>query len=443
MKTIYEPGRKVPVICEADIVVVGSGPAGVSAAVSAARNGAKKVALVERYGVIGGMATGGYVTVLPYLSNGDKVEVAGMQQEWIDRLRKKPCGVLGPDAGDVGRNDKAIMDQWRGYYDMLWNGVLTYGAYADPEILKVVLDEMVQEAKVDVYLHCWACKAIAEEGKMTGVIFESKEGRKAIKGTIVIDATGDGDIFASAGESFDKERNYNLRNSMLALVFRIADVDFKAFADYEEFHSDEWFAHREEIQKMVGFLMVPYPTTKESVIIVNNYVPNHDCLSVKDMTEVEMMVRSGAMKALAYLREHVPGFENGYLMDFAAQLGTRGSRRLNGEYTVTIDDLRQGRQHEDVIGVVPPINHEIGKKSAHIPYRALLPKYTDSLIVAGRCYSSDIVANNWTNLIPHCITMGEAAGAAAVIALDAGIQPRAIDVDKLQRILKAQNVYLG
>lgn len=442
-KVIFEPASKIPVMDEADVVVVGGGPAGISASVSAKRNGVKKVVLLERYGHLGGMATGGLVLLFPHLSTGKQIELQGMSQEWLDRLAKKPGGLIGPRKEDTGSSDPELINKWRKYFAMVWADVICYGAYVDPEMLKIVLNEMAEEAKVDVYFHCWGAKALVENDEVKGVIFESKEGRKAVLGKIVIDCTGDGDIFASAGAEYELDADKSIRNSMLAVVYRIGNVDYQKFAEYKLDNPEEWSKHNEKLNEICGFRMSPHPTSRNDVIWVNNWIPNKDCLKVKDLTAAEFGVRRTLLKVLDYLKKEVPGFDkDSFLYDTAPQIGTRGSRRVKGEYKVTINDLKQTKKHDDVISVVPAIDLSISKSATHIPYRALVPVKINNLLVAGRCYSSDVNANNWTNLIPHCIAMGEAAGAASAIALDSNVQPRDVDIKALQKILKKQGVFL-
>jgi flavin-dependent dehydrogenase len=201
-KTIAEPERLTRVFCEADVVVVGGGPGGHSAAVAAARSGAKTV-LVERYGHLGGMPTGGLVTMLHNMSDGTAHKViAGLCQEWIDRLDERGAAVH-PKKEEIGTTDDKVLDQWSRRFFAL-DGHLIYGARFEAEILKCVLNDMVVDSGVELYLHSWGTQIILDRSNTArGIIFESKSGRQAITAKVVIDATGDGDFLPQAGEDFD------------------------------------------------------------------------------------------------------------------------------------------------------------------------------------------------------------------------------------------------
>ena len=290
---IFEPASKIPVMDEADVVVVGGGPAGISASVSAKRNGVKKVVLLERYGHLGGMATGGLVLLFPHLSTGKQIELQGMSQEWLDRLAKKPGGLIGPRKEDTGSSDPELINKWRKYFAMVWADVICYGAYVDPEMLKIVLNEMAEEAKVDVYFHCWGAKALVENDEVKGL-----KAKTLAAGKNRVDCTGDG-ISLHRRVHADK----SIRNSMLAVVYRIGNVDYQKFAEYKLDNPEEWSKHNEKLNEICGFRMSPHPTSRNDVIWVNNWIPNKDCLKVKDLTAAEFGVRRTLLKVLDYLKK--------------------------------------------------------------------------------------------------------------------------------------------
>lgn len=444
MKTIQEAARETKVFSETEVVVVGGGPAGVAAAVAAARCGAKTI-LVERYGHLGGMSTGGLVILIPFLSDGTASrQIAGICQEMIDRLDTLGAA-LHPKDEEVGSTDPAILNHWRqlGHGGFASGGSVRYGALVDPEMLKCVLNDMVEEAGVKLLLHSWGSRAIAEDGKVQGMIFESKSGRQAILSQIIIDTTGDGDMFASAGAEFDGTIDRSVRSSNLALVFRIANVDANK---YVEFRDKEKQKHEDLMKELTdkGGFNTYWRSAHPDILWCNNWIPNLSALNVEDLTWVEVNARKSMLLSLKFLKQNVPGFKEAFIMDTASQIGTRGSRRLVGEHVVTWQDVLSGAIHEDSIAVLPHLGQTVSKGFPHvyIPYRALLPRRIDNLLVAGRCFSSDVNANNSLNWIQQCIPTGQAAGTAAALAIKKGITPREVDHSALQASLLKQGVPL-
>jgi hypothetical protein len=454
-KTILEPSKEVEVFKEAQVVVVGGGPAGVSAAVAAARNGVETV-LIERYGHLGGMATGGLVILIPHLSDGsDQLVIAGQQKEWLDRLDPMG-GVLQPPRDAVGSSDPALVEKWGNYRFFVVEDKVRYSAYVDPEMLKCVLNDMVMEAGVTLCLHAWGCKALMDGNRIKGVFFESKEGRKAVLGQVFIDATGDGDIFAAAGADFDGTLDPSLRSSKLALVFRVGNIDyhkFRAFKGketqttsiYETGSEESSYAKLMGKLKRLGGFTVTMPTSRDDVVWFNNWIPDLSCLKVEDLTRMEVGTREKMLLTHKFFKENVPGFEDSYILDTASQVGTRGSRRLIGEHILTIEELRAGTVYEDTIALFPPLttNASEEKPNRCIPYRSLVPRNVEAMLVAGRCFSSDLVANDIMNLIPPCVAMGEAAGTAAALSVKEGVEPRDVDYTILRNLLLDQGVPLA
>jgi hypothetical protein len=439
-KWINEPAREIKVFTEADVVVVGGGPAGIGAAVAAARSSADTV-LIERYGHLGGMATGGLVVLIPHMSDGSAdQQIAGNCQEWIERLDRLG-GAIHPEKSEIGSSDKAVVEKWRNYFSFVVDGHIRQSVYVDPELLKCVLNDMVEEAKVRLYLHTWGCRAITEGNQIKGVIFESKAGRQAVLGKVVIDTTGDGDIMASAGADFDGGTEEALRSSMVAVVFRLGNVDFRKYCQFRNANPDRWQEIAGKISETSQFRLLPFPTNRNDVVWVNNWVPKRNCLNIEDITWTEINVRKAMRAMQEILKRETPGFENSFILDTASQLGTRGSRRLLGEYIVTDKDVSEGKTHDDAIALFPSIQ-STERPLIQIPYRSLIPKNIDGLLVAGRCYSSDASANNLTNLIPHCVALGQAAGTAAALSIETGKAVRIIDRRVLQQRLIAQGVPL-
>ena len=440
---IHEQAKEIEVFDRCDVLVVGAGPAGTAAAVSAARNGAGKVVLLERYGHLGGMATGGQVLFIPHLSEGKQQMIAGIQQEWLDRLEKMPNGLIGPDRKDIGSTDPALIDKWRKYYGFVCDGWIWYGAYADPEMLKIAMVNMVEDAGVTVYCHAWGSEAIMEGNRVIGVTFQSKEGRKAILASKVIDCTGDGDIFASAGCAYEKEYSGDDRSYNVSVVFRLGNVDSEEFRNWKYDPNSHYRDKLAEYKKLFGYRISPFVTPMKDIMWVNNFVEGKDCCSVQDLTDTEMLIRRSLNEGIEWIRENVPGFKNAFLHDTAPQLGTRGSRRLNGTYRLTMDDIAQTIEHEDTIAIIPAHRRMKYKSPIELHYGVMLPADdVENLLTAGRCFSSAHDANDHANLIPHCVALGEAAGAAAALALQSNTTFRNVDVKKVQQMLKKQGVYL-
>jgi hypothetical protein len=442
-KTIREPAREIKVYHEADVVVVGGGPGGHSAAVAAARNGTK-VVLVERYGHLGGMATGGLVLLIPHLSDGTKEQqIAGLCQEWLDRLAVRKAVVM-PKKEEVGSDDKKIVNRWFNYSPMfVRQGRVRLSANVDTEVLKCVLNDMVEEADIKLFFHCWATKAIADNGTVKGIIFESKAGRQAVLGKVIIDATGDGDLLSSAGADFDRKIDPKLRIATAAVVFQVGDVDINKTRQFWRSNQPEYAELMDELKKLGGF-PVWQPTALDDVVWFNNWIPDRDILNVEDLTWLEVNVRKKMLVTYDFFKKHVPGFEKSFILNTAPQIGTRGSRRVIGEYMVTEKDMRSGKIFEDTIAVCPDLNFNVSPEHphVHIPYRSLVPQKVEGLLVAGRIYSAEDIVQEDFNLIPHCIAVGQAAGTAAALAVKSDIRPRDVDHLALQKCLVDQGVPL-
>jgi hypothetical protein len=417
VNTIHEAARETNVFAEADVIVVGGGPAGVTAAITAAREGADTM-LVERYGHLGGMATGGLVLMMN--------PSGGQGREWMDKLNK---------VNGVHDLSKTKEPEW-GRTIMV-----------DPELLKCVLNDMALEAGVRLLLHSWSVAAVVEKDTVKGIIFESKSGRQAVMGKVIIDATGDGDIFASAGADFDASLDKGYRTSEMAMVFRIGGIDFDKFADFRKAHPQEWVGMRAQGFELAGFHIAPIPAQRQDVFWVNNFIRGRSCLKIEDLNWVEINVRKIMIPFHAYYKKTVPGFENSYLYDSAPQVGTRGSRRLIGEHVLTGEEAKAGQKFDDAVLVFPrgvPLGWPADRPPENVgmPYGCLVPAKLDGLLAAGRCFSSDQAANSMFNVISHCIQMGEAAGTAAALAVKSKVRPREVDVKVLQKRLTAQGVEL-
>ncbi len=459
-RTIAEPARQTKVCREADVVVVGGGPGGFASAIAAARSGAKTV-LLERYGHLGGMATGGLINIIPNLSDiSGQQYVFGLTQELIDRLSARG-GASYPQKKDWGTTDRELVayyaDALRWFYirkDPNIGGQerLLYSAVVDPEIFKDELNVMVQEAGVDLLLHSWVTEPIVENEAVKGIIFESKSGRQAVLGKVIIDSTGDGDMFVAAGAEYDGKLSPKIRGAWLAFVFWVTSVDLKKVDEFKRSQPAKFAELMQELAARGG-----YPHYFKSVLkTLPNTIWYHcfqpradgkpsDAKDVEELTRVEVNARKRALITYEFMKKYVPGFEKSFIMLSAPQLGLQGGRRVIGEYTLTPEDMESDEIHEDTIAVLP--NNDNDEISAQhpvlcIPYRCLVPRQIDNLLVACRAFSSEDSMNQFFNIIPFCISYGQAAGTAAAMAAKDGIQPRKVDYAALRANLVKQGVRL-
>ena len=390
---VVQPRRKLPVLTETDVLVVGGGPAGIVAAIAAKRAGAK-VTIIERYGHFGGLWSGGLVLlILGHIAKGPKQVCQGIGEEMMRRLEKMDGAIISRGPGS--------------------------NPTVDAEAVKYLMVEMIEEANIEVFLHCWGVDAVRQDDSLRGVVFESKSGRQAILAKIVVDATGDGDVFAAAGAQFE-HRSHNV-----GLVSRIGNLD----------RVDKTKTSDAEKPKRLGSA-----TPVHGVNWVNLTGPEVDGLDLATLTRMELNHRKYIWGKMQKIR-NVPGYENVYLVETAPQLGVRITRILNGLKTVTVDDIKKATQHRDVIGVGGASNAEHGEWQ--IPYGALVPQTADNVLAAGRCISCDLRMADLVRLIPNCFVTGHAAGVAAAVAVRDRCTPREADIAEIQKILRQQKAYLG
>ena len=290
---------------------------------------------------------------------------------------------------------------------------------------------MIGESGVKLRAHSWFSSAIVEDGAIRGVICETKEGRQAIMGDVVIDATGDLDVATSAGAK-SQESSF-----ILTPVSRWGGVDTDRAEAFQFDHPEEFAKLDHEAKRIIGgcwnfwWLKTPLP----GVIWLNcPHIPKLHGLKVADLTAVEIEGRKRMEQLMTFARTNFPGFENAYVVDYAPQTGVRQTRMLEGEYVVTKDDVMTRRHFHDTV---------CRGRDYYTPYRAMLPREVDQLIVAGRHYSVTPQAQKSSREIPPCMAMGEAAGVAATVALNAGVAVRRADVKAIQKQLRAQGADPG
>jgi len=400
---ITEPQRRVPIFATTDVLVVGGGPAGTAAAIAASRMGADTL-VIERYNHLGGLWTGG--EVLPLLSthaidnnNKNKQVIFGLGDEMWQRLRE-----MGMSISDV-------------------NPVI------DPEAGKYILEKMIVDAGVKVLYHSYAAGVVMDGNRISGVIIENKSGRSAILAKMVIDCTGDGDIFHLAGEDYDTMKYH------IGLVHRLGNVD-KIDATRPGF--------------------IKHPVGSETPLNGINWVNMHgkddqDGTDALTLSNLQIEYRQQIWENYFTMKQ-TPGYEDIYIVDTASQLGVRMSRIVAGEYKLTLEDTMTFKKFDDSIGISgawTPMLYN-GKKVPvkerpmwHIPLRSLVPKKIDGLLVAGRCFCFEKELAEDTRIIGTCLVTGHGAGIAAGLAVKDKMDIRDPDLRKLKKELLSQKVYLG
>ncbi len=440
---LTEPARRTPLLGEFEVVVVGGGPAGIAAALAAGRSGRSTI-LVERYGFMGGAGTAAGLSTfcgLHAVVHGEHRQVVhGIADDILARLEAM---------NGLNRPHLTVRDQ------------ITAQAY-DISAFKIAADELTAEAKVKVLYHAFCVGAVMDSDERIDAVFvETKSGRRAIRGRIFVDASGDGDLAAWAGAPYELGDG---AGSMLypSTMFRINGVDpAKAGRAWESIPT-----LMEEAEKQGR----RFPRKKPIVRPQRNpiewranltQIKNPDGTAVngvdfEQLSYGEVEGRRQCWDVFQFIREVTPGFENAYIVEIAPQIGIRETRRVLGDYVLTEHDILECRDFEDTIGVngwpveahikgdVKFVFTEPGSRGFNqIPYRIVLPRKVENLFVAGRCASMSHEGQSSARVSGPCFIMGQAAGTAADLALGAGVTPRKVDVRELQRRLEAAGAYLG
>jgi hypothetical protein len=436
MKTIAEINRSIPVIDEVDVLVVGGGPAGVGAALSAARLGAK-VLVIEQFNCLGGVATSGGHNHYSQFN------------AWAD-----------PGIQVVG----GIADEIR--LKMLARGYGTYdGSCLDFDIegMKLVLDELTTEASARVLYYTFYGDTLVEDGVVTGGIIQNKSGRQAVLARRVIDCTGDGDAAYHAGAAFAQGRPQDGRCQPTTLMFTIGGVNWPQVEAWRTSYDmrEVWEKAQADgiMQPFQSVIMGFWHTgvLPDQVGINMTHMVNTDSTKAEDLTRATIEGRRQAHHLVEVFRKVVPGMERCYLISTAPSLGLRESRRIKGVVTLSAEDLANRREWEDSIGYGSffiDIHNPAGPGMSgqtwrpprgfhyQIPYRALVPEKIENLLVAGRCISADHVALGSLRIMATCTVMGEASGAAAVLSLHEEVPPRELDTALLGKQLKKQSAII-
>lgn len=443
------------------VVVIGSGAAGLTAAISAARNGAETL-LIEYHGFLGGISA-----TLPWLGFHDqdyRLIIKGLPLEITTRLQQANAASrheLDPKCGS------AIS-----IHSHYW---------------KVLAMEMVQEAGVKLMMHTQVVDTLREGDRITGVVVEHKSGRQIIQADVVIDCSGDGDVAARGGADWEKGRTGDGLVQAPTLVFRLGGVSREGFVAgckdpeimYREWlapYPDLWdkmmkridnmdvivcggFAGQVQKARDAGQFDIPQSRvvgvklhTPDQYLVVMTRILGLDPTSVESLTDAYTAIYQQIPPLVEFFRNWIPGFEESYLMEIAPMLGVRESRRIMGDYVLTADDVINGHEFDDVValgGYHIDIHRPAGTwvdsknvKTYDIPYRCLVARKVEGLMMAGKCLSATHEGVASTRVIPICMAQGQAVGTAAAIAVRNGITPREISVKELQNTLIDQGAEL-
>lgn len=455
-ETYREEARDLPIAHRADVVVVGGGVAGTAAAIASARTGADTL-LVERYGALGGNLTIGLLEAsMSFHDRQGRQIIAGIPDEIIDRL-KAAGGTIGHVADDVG-----------------YAGTVT--PY-DPEELKMVCLEMTQEAGVRLLLHTWVVRADREGDQLKRLIIENKSGRQVIEAKVFVDCSGDADVAAFAGAEFAKGRAGDGLTQPLSILFKLGNVGVNGVLGYVESNPDQFKMWDRSIDRLKtsksihlwgfgdiledGFARGALPFQRSEMhvqidpergeAIVNATRIGGDGTRTEDLTRAEIALRRQVKALVAHMRATCPGFEHSYLMATAMGAQVRETRRIVGEYTLTRDDVVTGTRFADAVVVsgFPADLHAVEGKGMdshftqthQVPYRCLVPKVVNGLLVAGRCVSAEREALGAIRLTAPAMAMGQAAGTAAALSVLTQTSPRRLSSDLLRsELVKAKAI---
>jgi hypothetical protein len=434
-----EAAREIPVFSQTDVLVIGGGPSGTSAAVAAAKLGAD-VTLVERYNHLGGLSTGGLVIWIDRMTDWHgKQVIAGFAEELFDRLPRE--AIMGPGKGEWGSRDAAVADYWS-YRSAAFQGVVTWSPTIDPEALKSLSMAMVLERKVRLLLHAWAVQPIVKDGVMCGAIFESKEGRQAIFAKVVVDTTGDADLIARAGVAAETDIDTTDIHHCINTAFMLAGVDMERWTEFRRTNKQGFADFMNRGRETLQFFEKPFFSWRSDIaLFMGPRLSGYSAIDVEDLTEVDIRSRHLMNGHLAFYRSGAPGFENAYLILSAPQTGVRHSRRFVARNKVTRGQWDEGKVWDDEIGVSASLAPKWPNIS--VPYASLVPVGVEGVLGAGRHVACDASSHTFLREVPQCWMTGQAAGVAAALAAGSGQFPRNLDPRLIQRELLKQGAYLS
>lgn len=412
MRMYREPARDIPIARDVDVLVAGGGPAGLAAAIASARAGASTL-LIEQFGYLGGTATASLMACINGFRNQVEPDatqtVRGLAEEII--LQLKDLGGLGQSPYE----QKPYPTE---------PGQLEYSYAIDTEKFKYVTLKLCVEAGVEILLHTYIADAILQEGALRGVIVENKSGRQALLARVVVDASGDADVAARAGASYWQTRGGEAPRLTDSIMYRIA-----------------FGAQRPEGVHACDF--------GSSAVVWGPGVTAIDGTDAEQLSRAEIEARLGVYEDFAQKQKEHPELTDARVVETPPLLGIRQTRFIEGEYTLTAEDALEGRRFEDVVAISScPIIHYYGYRryleheGYDIPYRCLVPKGLENLLVAGRSISSEQQPYESHRAMAPIMAIGQAAGAAAALSCRMEVTPRALDVSDLQRLLVSQGAEL-
>lgn len=439
--SVVEPARDVPVRRRCDVLVVGGGPAGTAAAVASARCGADTV-LLERYNHLGGLSTGGLVIWIDRMTDWDgRLVIRGVAEELLARI---PAEALkGPPFSAFGSVDADLVDHWR-RRSSAHHGVVTWAPTVHPEHLKSASQQLVAESGAELLLHATGTSPLMrEDGAVGGVFLESKEGRQAIEARVVIDCTGDGDIFHRAGARTDAEIEERSIHHCMNTSWLFDGVDMPAWLAFRYGEPKAFAAFMEEGRRTSqrGFEKPVVSWSDDKALFMGPRLSGLSGVDILDLTEAETASREAMHAHLAFYRANAPGFRRAELLMAGSQLGVRHSRRLVGVARVSRADWTATAPVANEIGVSPSLAPQW--PSLSVPFGCLVPESVDGLLAAGRHVSCDPTSHSILREIPQCWLTGHAAGVAAAVAVADGVRVRNVDISKVRARLKAQGAWLS
>lgn len=444
-----------------DVAVIGGGPAGICAAIAAARQGVKTL-LIEQNGFCGGMATAGLVGpfMTCYDAAGETMIIRGLFKEIVEKMVRRgyavhPREVMGGTA-------------YTSWIKVGHDHVTPF----ESEGLKLILDEMLTESGVTVLYHTAFLEPVLDENKIEGVIVASKSGVQIINSHTVIDCTGDGDVAARCGVPFEYGNEELGLVQPATMVFHISNVDSdkleedinknlqnfyrKDGVNYRSLHwrvaeareNGHWTLDRVSI----GIFQKP---KKDEWCVNTSRIMGINSTDARSLTDVEIVGRRQADEVFHFLKKYVPGCEDARLNATASYVGIRESRHINGEYRLTAEDLLTAKVPEDSVFIAAnsvDVHGRYGPKSNQyvpingkyygVPYRSLIPQKINGLLIAGRCLSADSTAAGAVRVMPPCMAMGQAAGTAAALSVQSDCSLRNLDITALRKELKNSCVFL-